>query len=112
MMHNVDFEIHLLPLHRWISHIVVPHGAIPGNFFEIEVENRPMRRLFAIRQEQYRHKIAKLHKQIIELNDLSEEWAKKREFNSYRLGKLELRYRTFAGEIDRISLHDEVHMNL
>lgn len=38
----------------WISHVVVPKNATPGDFFEVDVENRPMRRAIVIRLEHYK----------------------------------------------------------
>ena len=95
----------------WISHIVVPEDAIPGQMFEVEVENRPMRRQIVIRLEQYEKKIRKLHQQIGALNKQTEEWAGKKEFNAYRLQKLEQQFRIFSSEADRLQMHDEVYVD-
>ncbi len=92
----------------WVSHVVVPAGAKPGEFFEVEVENRPMRRMLDIRRDHFAFKIGKLHRQVADLDEQADTWAEKRNFNAYRLNKLEQRYRIFAGEADRIDLHEGV----
>jgi len=38
----------------WVSHIRVPQGAQPGEFFEVEIENRPMRRKLVVRLEHFK----------------------------------------------------------
>ena len=57
-----------------------------------------------------RKKIAKLHRQVAELNESCEEWAAKKEFNAYRLHKLEQRLRTYEAEADRLNNHDDVYV--
>jgi len=58
-----------------------------------------------------RKKISKLQNEIVKLTNQCEEWAAKKNFNSYRLSKLEQRLRTFAAEADRLNMHDGVYVD-